>query len=83
MTRYRVTVRGVGMELRGFVTAASYSTLERLAAQMHPAAVMASPADPDYDPFSIPDDAVWRDTIESQRAEILALEIRLARYEDS
>ena len=50
--RYRVTLRGEGTELRGYVSD-NPTHLMNLAAAVEPLAllVIASPADDDYDPF--------------------------------
>jgi hypothetical protein len=54
VTRYRVTIRGEGTEIRGYAT---YEALARLARdKSDPFIVVASPADDDYDPFMEPAD---------------------------
>lgn len=57
MSRWRITVRGEGTELRGYVEFNNEpdgpDDLEYFAAVMKPfGLVMASPADDDYDPFA-------------------------------
>ena len=51
MTRFRVTIRGEGVELRGYVD----NYLPGIARVMEPyGLVIASPAEDDYDPFAEP-----------------------------
>ena len=51
MARYRITVRGEGVELRGFIDGDA-AMLNDLAEAMRPfGVVVASPAAPDYNPF--------------------------------
>lgn len=53
--RYRVTVRGDGVELRGYIDSAKWNiegTADDFSDAMKPfGLVMVSPADDDYDPF--------------------------------
>lgn len=55
MTRFRITVRGEGIELRGRIDADSPNEIERLFADDldERAIIIASPAADDYDPFAI------------------------------
>ena len=76
--RYRITVRGLGIELRGYVDQGldeDQPTLIEFANAMEPfGVVVASPAEPDYDPFTragIPIEQVWQmqaDVILGERA---------------
>lgn len=53
MTRFRITVRGDGAELRGYIDG-SHGTLNDFAGLMTPVGVVvASPAEDDFDPFAI------------------------------
>lgn len=49
MSRFRVTVRDASIELRGFID--GEDVLRTVADDMAPAAVVASPAEDDYNPF--------------------------------
>lgn len=52
--RFRITVRGEGVELRGYIDSAvgdGSAALNRFAEHMKPNVVVASPAEGDYDPF--------------------------------
>lgn len=50
--RYRITVRGHGIELRGYLDAYDPNTLARFGTMMEPfGMIIASPAEADYDPF--------------------------------
>lgn len=53
MTRNRITVRGEGIELRGYIDAESGNEIERLFADDldERAVIMVSPAEDDYNPF--------------------------------
>jgi hypothetical protein len=55
VTRYRITVRGTGIELRGYIDGGvdRLNQFARALATMDPQDPMiaASPAEPDYDPF--------------------------------
>ena len=56
MTRFRITVRGDGIELRGFVDADTLNQVERLFAddlEESGAVIIASPAAADYNPFEV------------------------------
>jgi hypothetical protein len=49
--RWRITIRATGVELRGYIDA-PLADLEGLAEAAKPLGLMiASPADPDFDPF--------------------------------
>lgn len=51
--RYRITVRGKGTELRGYIEAEDLGVLGTFATVMKPFGItIASPAEPDYDPFN-------------------------------
>jgi hypothetical protein len=51
--KFRITVRGDGTELRGYMVALDHTTLNAFAATMKPyGMVVASIADDDYDPFA-------------------------------
>ena len=65
MTRFRITIRGEGIELRGYVDG-DMSELEMLAGFAAPWQVLASLAPDDFDPFRIsePD---YPPTIETSR----------------
>lgn len=53
-TRWRVTIRGDDVELRGYIDA-TLDDLRRFADAVKPLGLMiGSPADPDYDPFRDP-----------------------------
>lgn len=67
MNRFRITVRGQGVELRGYLDSNlddPNRALERFAEHMKPNVVMASPAEDDYDPFGEAEDKDLDDLIE-------------------
>jgi hypothetical protein len=54
MTRYRITVHGIGVQLRGYIDGGDQlNRFAKALATMHPQdpTIVASPAEPDHDPF--------------------------------